>query len=108
MNERLNEMRQWVSDVLRTAAKGKILTDALIDKGFDLVQSEVSLFTPFGNVFISFADYNEIKDLYENQHRKIQAIKKLRMVNTMCLMDAKKAIEDVRNFTQPPEPPRNW
>ena len=100
MDNRFHEMRHWISEALRVIAKGKEFTDDMIDKGFNLTENDITLFVPFGQIFISHANFNEIKDLYEYQGKKIQAIKQLHLITKMGLMDAKKTVEDNRNFQQ--------
>ena len=108
----IEKMRKWIGNALRNTAKGYSLSADLVDEGFDLYEGKgylVLLHGPEGKEkWISQADYDEIKDLYENQHKKIQAIKVLRTITGWGLRDTKLAVEDDRNFDQSKYPPPEY
>ena len=108
----IQKMRKWIGKVLRSTAKGYALPSDLFDEGFDLYEgigNPILIYGPAGKErFISQKDYDEMKDLYENQSKKIAAIKILKSITDWGLKDSKLAVEDSRNFDQGKDPEPNY
>lgn len=100
------QIKNWISNVLRNLAKGNEFSDSLIDEGFNILlainnNKTIKIVDNSNNhCFLDSDQWSEIQKEILN-YNKIPAIKMFKNITKWGLLESKQAVENPDNWQQP-------